>query len=308
MVIQHRLPSIRPGDHIAVVSPAGIVKESKLHRGISAIEDRGFRVDRGKHLFARHRELAGNDNMRIEDLLWALRTPDIKAIFCARGGYGTSRLLSMLSRRGVGNIPKLIIGFSDTTALQWAMWTMWQWQSLSGPLVTELGGGITPEAEEAFWALTKKNPTPQLGYGVPSVEIIRHGEAKGILMPGCLAIICTLIGTPFMPDLSGAVLVIEDIGEIPFRIDRLLIHLKNAGIFDQISALVVGEFLQSDAKTDAMPRNELRQRLTEIIPDFHGPIVIGIPYGHNPNRWTLPVGITARLSTDPFAIETISNG
>jgi muramoyltetrapeptide carboxypeptidase len=305
MVKRHRLPIVRPGDLITVISPAGRTAESKLSRGIRAIEERGFKVRRGEHLFSQHRELAGVDDSRLGDLLQSLRDYESNAIFCSRGGYGSSRLLSVLARRGIGNIPKLVVGFSDITALQWALWTLWQWPSLSGPLVSELGGSLSPESENTFWALAQGDSPKQLGFGKPAIHVLRHGEAQGELMPGCLAIICSLIGTPFVPDLSGAILVIEDIGEAPFRIDRMLVHLKNARIFEQIGALVMGQFLKEDAKTESISQLELHQRINEILPDFPGPIVTNVPYGHGRIRWTLPVGVPVRLSTDPFAIEMV---
>jgi muramoyltetrapeptide carboxypeptidase len=307
MVKLQHLPHIRPGDHVAVISPAGGVKEAKLAQGIRAIEQRGFRVKCGEHVFASHRELAGSDEMRLQDLLWAFRSPEIRAIFCSRGGYGSSRLLEALAGRGLGNMPKLMVGFSDTTALQWALWTTWHLPSLSGPLVSELGGGLTSEAEEYFWTLAQEKSQSDLGFGSSPMEILRPGEAQGILLPGCLAIICTLIGTPFLPDLKGAILVIEDVGEAPYRIDRMLIHMRNAGVFRQISALIVGEFLQSDCHTEAISRLELRQRLSEILEDFPGPVVLGFPYGHGSNRCTLPIGIPVQLSTEPFMMKILSN-
>jgi len=288
-----------------VISPAGYVAESKLDKGIRAIQDRGFKVVRGPHLFSQHWEMAGDDDVRLHDLLWALRTPEIDAVFCSRGGYGSSRLLSILARRGIGNFPKLVVGFSDITALQWTLFATWKWHSLSGPLVTELGTSLSPESEESFWALAQGQSGTQLGFGNPPVDIIRHGEVEGILMPGCLAIICSLLGTPYMPDLTGAILVVEDIGEVPFRIDRMLLHLRNAGVFEQIAALVIGQFLTSDAKSDAISQPELSQRLVEILGDFPGPVILGIPYGHGQNRWTLPVGVPVRLSTEPFLLEMV---
>jgi muramoyltetrapeptide carboxypeptidase len=307
MVTTRTLPVIRPGDRIAVISPAGRIKHSALNHGIQAIQDRGFQVVRGKNLLSKHRELAGDDSLRIHDLIWALRDPDIHAVFFARGGYGSSRLLPLLANRGLGTKPKLVAGFSDTTALQWTLWTTWQWPSLSGPLVAELGGTLTPESEETFWEIASGKSPARIGFGSPNVETVRPGEAHGTLMPGCLAIICTLIGTPFLPDMSNAILVIEDVGEAPFRIDRMLVHLKNAGIIDQIGGLVLGQFLDADACTDAISQQELKQRVTEILGDFTGPVVVGVPYGHRNNRWTLPIGIDVKLSTDPFGIEIVPN-
>ena len=305
MVKRHRLPILRSGDIITVISPAGRTTGSKLNRGIHAIEQQGFKVARGEHLFSQHRELAGDDDSRLGDLLQALRNHESNGIFCSRGGYGSTRLLSVLARRGIGNIPKLVVGFSDITALQWALWTLWQWPSISGPLVTELGGSISPESEDAFWKLAQGNSHKQLGFGKPAVNVLRHGEVQGDLMPGCLAIICSMIGTPFIPDITNAILVIEDIGEEPFRIDRMLVHLKNAGVFEQIGGLVVGQFLKEDAKTEAISQSELHQRIDEIIPDFQGPIITNVPYGHGHVRWSLPVGVPVKLSTDPFGIEMI---
>ena len=306
MVTYPKFPVIRPGDQIAVISPAGNVKDLALKRGIRAIEVKGFKVQLGQHALFQHRELAGKDDQRIQDLLWALRDPDVRGIFFSRGGYGSSRLLNILDRRGIGKQPKLLVGFSDTTAIQWALWKMWQWGSLSGPLVTELGGKLSSNAEDNFWKVAQGN-VKSVSFDVTPVNIVKHGEARGVLLPGCLTLICNLLGTPYLPDLSGAILIIEDIGEVPFRIDRMLVHLKNAGVFDRIGALIIGEFLKSDAKTKAISHNELHQRLSEILNDFPGPIITGFPYGHGSNRWTLPIGLETLISTDPFRIEIVTD-
>jgi muramoyltetrapeptide carboxypeptidase len=304
MVKAKPLPYLHRGDHIAVVSPAGKVNKNQLSKGIRAIEEHGYHVECGEYVYTSHRGFAGTDESRLHDLLWAFRSPEIRAVFCSRGGYGSSRLLSTLVKRGLGNISKLVVGFSDITALQWALWTKWRLPSLSGLLVSELGGSITPESEAYFWKVVQGKSAPKLGFGTPSVKILRYGEVDGILMPGCLSIICSLIGTPFLPDLKDAILVIEDVGEVPYRIDRMLVQLKNAGVFDRISALVIGELLDSKAQSEIMTHDELHQRLTEILKDFKGPIITGIPYGHGKNRWTLPIGIPVKLTTNPFAIMT----
>lgn len=306
MVTYPKLPIIRSGDQIAVISPAGSVKDLALKRGIRAIESKGFKIQLGQHALSRYRELAGKDEQRIQDLLWALRDPDIRGIFFSRGGYGSSRLLNILDRRGIGKQPKLLVGFSDTTAIQWAMWNLWKWKSLSGPLVTELGGKLSTGDEDAFWKVAQGNVWSTNVDDTP-VNIVKQGEAKGVLLPGCLTLICNLLGTPYLPDLADAVLVIEDIGEAPFRIDRMLVHLKNAGVFDKIGALIVGQFLKSDAKTKAITNDELHQRLSEILNDFPGPIITGFPYGHGVHRWTLPIGLEALISTDPFHFEIVND-
>jgi muramoyltetrapeptide carboxypeptidase len=271
-----------------------------------AIEAKGYKVKLGQHVLSQHRELAGNDDQRINDLLWALRDPDIRGIFFSRGGYGSSRLLNILDRRGIGKQPKLLVGFSDTTAIQWAMWKLWQWRSLSGPLVAELGGKLSTDDEDTFWKVAQGN-IKSVNVDDTPVNVVKHGEAKGVLLPGCLTLICNLLGTPYLPELNGAILVIEDIGEAPFRIDRMLVHLKNAGVFDQIGALIVGQFLKSDAKTKAISQSELHQRLSEILDDFPGPIITGFPYGHGTHRLTLPIGLDALISTDLFHFEIVND-
>ncbi len=294
------LKTIKPAplssdDRIAVISPAGPTEIKRLQAGLKEIRSWGYVSFHSKHADGKYGYLSAIDDHRLDDLIGAFLDPEVRAIFCSRGGYGSGRLLDPIPFDKIQENPKIFVGFSDITALNWAFYAKTGLVTFSGPTISEIGNGLPGIAESSFLPLVGKGELPD-PFWSGEIEVVRSGSAKGRLFPGCLSIIVTLLGTPYLPDLQGCILLIEDIGEKPYRIDRLLTHLKNAGIFDQISALLVGTML------DCWPKGRKKQNLPlqEILLDLTAsnpiPIFSGYPYGHHPNRLSLPVGVTVSLS------------
>jgi muramoyltetrapeptide carboxypeptidase len=286
---------LKPGDVVAVISPAGPADEKRLHAGIRQLERRGLLVRPGDYAFGRRTYLAASDDERLSDLIAAFEDPSVKAVFCSRGGYGSGRLLQRIPYPLVAENPKLFMGFSDVTALNWAFFSQSGLVSFSGPTVCEIGDGLPDEASESFSRMIGLSAKLKILWQ-SNVSSLRRGCARGRLFPGCLSIIVTLLGTPYLPDLNDAVLVLEDIGEKPYRIDRMLTHLKNAGILDKIAALLIGEMRNCWPKTRRREHLPLKEILLDHTSDRPIPIYTGIPYGHQRNRITLPVGVPVEIS------------
>ena len=280
---------------IGVASPASAVKDaSTFEGGISYLNSIGLRVKTGRTLFASEGYLSGDDATRAFEFNTFLRDPEIGAIFCARGGYGTLRILPLLDYDAARSSPKLIVGYSDITALQLAMFTETGLSSISGPMVSTEWFDIDPESERLFLELAQGHiPAPLLGpHGTP-LRGLRGGQVTGVLLGGNLSILCRLIGTSYMPSLEGAILFIEDVGETPHRIDGMLAQLKLAGIWDLLGGLVIGMFTKEDSP-DHTPTS-IQKVFLDYCVQAPFPVATGLIYGHIPTKNALPIGVNARL-------------
>jgi muramoyltetrapeptide carboxypeptidase len=288
-------PPLRSGDRIAVISPAGSAEKNRLQRGVDELKKMGYQVEIFSHAAGRYSIFSARDEERREDLIAAFRDPEIRAILCSRGGYGSNRLLDGIPFEVLAANPKIFVGFSDLTALTWSIFKHAHLVTFTGPLVCEFGENLPELTLRSFNGLIgAKYSTRFLWDGV--MKPVRAGSAAGPLYPGCLSIIVTLLGTPHMPDLSGAVLLIEDTDEKPYQIDRMLYHLKNAGVFRRISALLVGRFTNCWPKIKRPGQLLLEEMLLDVTADHPIPIYIGLPYGHHPERVSLPVGVEVEIS------------
>ena len=293
------LTPVKQGGTIGVLAPAFPADPDKIEKGITYLKGKGFTVKRGKSLTAQHLYFSGSDELRVQDLHDFFADPEIDMIICARGGWGTLRLLDQLDYRLIAQNPKPLVGYSDITTLQLAILKRAGLPSLSGPMVAvEMAGNMLPFTEQHFWQQVF-NPQPYYHFSFVSeaTEIWHEGQISGPLIGGCLSMLAHQLGTPFMPDLEGAVLFLEDVGEAPYKIDRYLAQLKQAGIFNQISGLLLGQFL------DCVDDNESRKSipLEVILKDYFAqssyPVVYNFPYGHGARKFTMPIGVQIELNT-----------
>ncbi|NOX88455.1 MAG: LD-carboxypeptidase, partial [Calditrichaeota bacterium] len=227
------LKTLSEGSTIGVIAPAFPPDAQKLAKGLQYLKNLGYNIKEGKSLTARHLYFAGSDQLRIAEIEAMFADPKVDAIFCARGGWGTLRLLDKLNYDLIRQNPKVLVGYSDVTTLQLAIYQMTEIPSLSGPMVAvEMGNGILDFTEKHFWDQIQ-NPEPWYSFVFrdEDVETWSEGEARGLLTGGCLSMLAHQLGTPFMPDLTGAILFLEDVGESPYKIDRYLAQLYQAGIF-----------------------------------------------------------------------------
>lgn len=230
-------PPLRPGDRVAVVAPAGPFDRPSFEKGLALVAAR-YQPVFDERLFATHRYLAGTDEARLAQLQAALDDDSLRAVFAARGGYGAMRLLPKLQLRA----PKHLVGFSDVTALHLAAQRQ-GWQSLHAPVLTQLGKQSPELVSRVFDALE--------GRALPALtgeRTLTAGVVEGPLLGGNLSVLTRLLGTPYLPDLRGALLLVEDVGERPYRLDRMWTHLRLSGLLEQLAGVVFGEFTGCEEK------------------------------------------------------------
>lgn len=291
------------GETIGVVAPAGPLNETRMQRleqGMSYLSASGYRLVLGRHVREQKGYLAGSDKMRADDLNDMLRRPDIQAIFCARGGYGLTRILDKVDYKAAQNHPKIILGYSDITALQMALYCKARLITFSGPMVAvEMGGDLQPLTEGSMWSMLTTDdlhvqPDENLQ---PEMQILSPGRAEGPLLGGCLSVLVSLLGTPYMPDMRGAILLLEDVSEELYKIDRCLSQLKNAGILAHANGVLLGQFVNIAADENKNPA-DLRDILSHYFASLGIPVLHNFPYGHTPLKYTAPLGCRVQLDAD----------
>lgn len=242
------------------------------------------------------------DAERAAQLQRALTAPGVEAVLCARGGYGTMRLLPHLDWNAIARAtPRWIVGYSDITALQLACWTRLRWPSLSGPVVTEWAA-LSPAMRADVFRATGPEPYAPTWYGDIAPTPWVTGTATGPLLGGTLSILTRLLGTPYMPDMNGAVLLLEDVQEPPYAVDRMLMHLQLAGVLDTLAGALLGQFSTPDSVTQ--PSLSMETVLRDYFADRPYPVLAHVPYGHLLPRCTLPLGppIHLELNTNQVTV------
>ena len=287
-----RAPRLQPGDPVRVIAPSGPVPREAFEAGIAILRGRyDVRFDEG--VFARAGYLAGPDERRLAELTAALEDPDARAIVMARGGYGLMRLLPFVDLGPLVSRPRPIVGFSDGTALL-ALAARAGVASIHGPVVTQLGGLPTADQRALFERLETPGRSPLLD----GLEDLIPGRVQGPLLGGNLEMFSRLIGTPYLPDVSGAILFFEDLGERPYRVDRLLAHLDLAGLFGAASGVVVGDF--SGCREPEATRAD-SPTADEVLADRLGrlpiPVALRGAFGHGGRNRALPYGAMCELDT-----------
>ena len=288
-----RPAALRPSDKVAVVAPAGPFDRALFDAGLAVLASR-YRPVFGEGLFERRGYFAGEDLRRGAELSAALADDSIRAVFAARGGYGCMRLLPKLSLAGLS--PKPVVGFSDVTALHGALQAS-GWVSVHGPVVTQLGRQPRPSADRLFALLESDAPAAPLQATATRVP----GVVEGPLVGGNLSVLTRLIGTPYLPPLDGAVLLIVDVGERPYRLDRMWTHLALAGVFRRVRGIAVGELTgceEPDLPPGAGP-SERPLRSDEVLQALAQetglPCASGFPIGHGALNLAVPLGTRVRL-------------
>lgn len=296
-----RFPTaLRKNATIGIVSPASPQRDmSRLDKGIRYLEGLGHTVVLGQHARDRHAGyLAGTDDQRLSDLHRMFADPRIDAIFCARGGYGSARLLSRLDYSLIRRNPKILVGYSDITSLQLALWQKARLVTFSGAMPSvDMVENIDPLSEEQFWrVLTSRRPLGRLRQPWPTT-MIQPGDAEGRLLGGNLSVLVSLLGTDYMPSLRGSILALEDIGEETYRIDRMLMQLVLATPRRRPAGIAYGFWSQSARPLGSTPHRDIAEVLEERRDLSRGPIIADLMYGHERTKFTLPFGIRARLTT-----------
>jgi muramoyltetrapeptide carboxypeptidase len=290
-----RPPRLRPGDKIAIVAPASAFSRDEFDKGVAELRALNFEPAYEDSVFAHHRGyLAGDAEVRAHAFLRAWRDPSVKGLIAVRGGYGSVHLLPYLQAEDLRRMPKALIGYSDLTTLLTYLTTRCGIVSFHGPMLDRRlsRGADGYDRASLMGAVAVAEPLGELA--PPQLETLRAGEATGALVGGTLVQITASLGTPyaFQPP-AGCVLFLEDVGERPYRLDRMVTQLQLAGVLASASAIVLGEFVECDE-----PRGEPSGRgvLADLLKDFNGPIIYGFPSGHTKYPLvTLPFGVRARV-------------
>jgi muramoyltetrapeptide carboxypeptidase len=286
-------PRLRPGDLIGVVSPAAAVQAEVLQRGCVELERLGFSVRVGEHALDHHRFLAGTDLDRAHELTAMFRDPDVRAIFCSRAGYGSGRLLPLLNFPELARTPKIFLGYSDVTFLLNAFMQYAGFGCFHGPVVAgEFAGGFSSRALTHLLGLLTTG-MGEAGLRFPTV--IHKGVATGCLVGGCLSLLVASLGTSFSINTTDAILFIEDVGEKPYRIDRMLTQLKQAGKLDQVAGVIFAEM--TGCLGDTNDPTLLLSIIAEVFAEYSYPIGFGFPAGHGGENFALPFGTRVQLDT-----------
>jgi muramoyltetrapeptide carboxypeptidase len=292
------------GDTIGIISPASPPHDpAAIDKSLAAIRDLGFEPLLARHARKRLGFLAGDDRQRAGDLMGMFENPMVRAILCVRGGYGSGRLLPLLDYRTIRANPKILVGYSDITALHCALLTKANLVSFHGPMLN--GDFIKADMPEFtlngfLRAVMTPRPAGSIcdGYKRHTVKVLCKGKAAGRLIGGNLSILCSIIGTPCQPSFQNRILFLEDVDEVPFRFDRMLTQLLNAGLLQQVAGVAIGlnnNCLDPRAKTAREYRQTVKDVLIERLRPLKIPVVTGLPFGHVPHNATLPVGLFAEL-------------
>lgn len=289
---------LKDGDEVGIVAPASSVTADQLAPAVAWLNSIGYRVRLGASIGKVDRFLAGADEDRATDLHGMFENDDVKAIFAARGGYGSSRLLDRIDWGLLARKPKPFVGFSDTTALQIGMYALADLPSWTGIALR------SDVADKAPADSLRHDLTRALRFGAsdPIVGLRHVDNLSGTLIGGCLSLVTHLVGTPFMPDLAGHVLVIEDVGESPYRIDRMLTQLLHSNVLSSAAACAIGTFYRCEGDAED-------GTVEEVVADFRRkcpcPIVEGLPYGHGSGRRLLPLGVKVAIEDGTMTFEEI---
>jgi muramoyltetrapeptide carboxypeptidase len=287
---------IRRGDAVGVVAPSGVVEESRLGAGIGILEGLGFRVVTGGSVLRRRAYLAGSDAERGADLQCMLDDRAIRAVFCARGGFGCQRLVPSLDLSAFRGAPKPVIGYSDATALLAAVHRAGV-IAFHGPMVAaDMARGLSPRSLEHLGRLLTD---PEYRWQAEAAVPIRPGRARGRLAGGCLSVLVTLLGTPWAPDLRGTILFLEDVHEWPYRLDRLLTQLCQSGSLDAVAGVVFST-MEACRSLDGVSASDV---VREVFAEAPYPVAMGLAAGHTATEGeienlALPLGAEVELDAD----------
>jgi muramoyltetrapeptide carboxypeptidase len=280
---------LSPGDTIGIVAPAGAYDRETFARGTGFLKELGFKVSVPSGLLNANGYLAGSDLHRARFVNQLFTDKRIDGIICARGGYGSLRILPLLDYQAIADNPKVFIGFSDITVLLNVLTERSGLATFHGPVVTSLADA---PAKTLNFLMQAVSSDTKLEIKVDRGATIKSGSASAIICGGNLTTLCHLIGTPFAPNFDDKILFIEDRAEAPYRIDRMLAHMKLAGCFENLAGIALGYF------ENCGPLNDVYDIVAENFRDKSIPILAGIDAGHGLNNRTLPFGIEATLDAD----------
>lgn len=307
---------LRPGDTVALIAPSSPIYRNNetpaaiIQRARRKLHEAGLRTVVGEHAHDAYGYLAGHDNDRARDIMAAFTDPNVDGIICLGGGYGSPRLLDMLDYDLIARHPKAFVGYSDITALHCAignragMFTfhgLMGWDLAAQPKTTAEARANNFTWENFLLAVMNAEPLGELPARAPwqrePLHTVVPGTAAGPLTGGNLSLLSATLGTPFEVDTTGKIVLIEDVGEAPYRIDRMLTHLRLAGKLDAAAGFIFAEWTNCEPDP-GRPSLTLQQVLADIVAPLGKPTIAGLAAGHGPGRLTLPLGVEVRVEAD----------
>ncbi|MEH2387711.1 MAG: LD-carboxypeptidase [Nostoc sp.] len=284
-------PPLKPGDLLRVIAPSGALRELEpFARSVEIWRSHGYQVEISPKIDDKWGYLAGRDEDRHNQLAAAWQDPDCRGILCARGGFGSTRILENWHWQQNSNLPKWLIGFSDITALLWSLYNIGI-SSVHGPVMTTLADEPDWSIERLFNWVEGRDINPLKGYGWGG------GIATGILLPGNLTVATHLLSTPMQPNFDGVILALEDVTEVPYRIDRMLTQWRLSGSLAKLRGIALGGFTRCQAPPN-VPSFSVEEVLRDRLGDLGIPVVSQLPFGHDSPNAALPVGVEVTLDAD----------
>jgi len=283
-------PPLKSGDRVGILWPASPCPSEELETGCTILKNLGLKVVPTASIKPyQPNYLAGSDEYRVSRFNELVGDPEIKGVFCARGGYGSMRILPKVSYELLKSTPKILVGFSDVTALLLACYVKSGMVCFHGPTVSTLATSDQQTLDSLWTTLSSSEP---LELHFPQAVCLKSGRCSGSLLGGNFTTLIHLLGTSFMPSLAGAILFLEDRGEQLYRIDRMLTQFLHTGLLAEIAGLILGDFSENG------PRDELNALVLERFASASFPILSGIPVGHEKTNLTIPLGLSATLDAD----------
>lgn len=311
--------AIYPGDTIAIVAPASVPEREAIERATSRLGEMGFRIKFFGDVYRRHGYLAGDDETRADELMQAVADPKVTAIFPARGGTGITRLLDLLDYNLFRKHPKILAGFSDITALHAALQREAGWVTFHSPHPMDGIGspeGLSDLTARTFWrAILGENYSTheKPGYELPLTDIERSnivtmipGKTQGNIVGGNLSLVCTLLGTPYEFDMQGRILLLEEVAEQPYRVDRFLSQLRLAGKLDVLAGVILGQFTECEPAA-GKPSLDLSEIFDTYFGNLGVPVLSNFPTGHTRENATLPLNVPVELDANSKRLTILEN-
>jgi muramoyltetrapeptide carboxypeptidase len=295
------------GDTIGIIAPASAPPTPDIiDRSVQVLQRLGFKTKLAPKVRKRWGFLAGSDRDRAADLMHMFADPKVKAVLCVRGGYGSARLLPLLDYDAIRTHPKIFVGYSDITSLNCAFLRKSNLVSFHGPMLNSdfVRDHFPAFTLQSFLRTLMQPEAPGSigqGYNNKTLDILYGGIASGPLLGGNISILCASLGTPYQPSFQKAILFFEDLDEVPYRFDRMLTQLLNAGLLQQVAGIAIG-INKHCVDPKAKKTKEYRQTLDDVFRErllpLKVPVVSGLPFGHVPYNATLPIGVRATLDAD----------
>lgn len=292
-------PALRPSALVGVLAPSSPVRREFVESGVTELERLGFRVRLGSHLYQRGRYTAGSADDRLKDWIELWEDPEVSAVFCARGGYGSMELLSRLPVERIRACPKVVLGASDATALHAFLGSQTDLVSFHGPMVAQQIARGLYDAENLLAIVGSDAPYGR--FDVSTTEVLHPGSAEGTLLGGCLSMLVALVGTPYLPSFRDAILFLEDTQTKPYQIDRMLTQLRLSRRLEGVRGMVFGEMPGCQQHPEQGYR--LQEMLRDWTADLGVPVLFGFPSGHTVSRaLTIPLGVRARVGAEGLTL------